>query len=153
MKWYVGTNLPGLGATAVNGIGREGINTFRTRVFPGYFFVFINEDEAGVVNRTIGVRRLLPVHRDLPLPLPDGFVEDLMARLVGGDLSMEAAAEVVERFLPGDLVMITIGPFRDRIGRFAWRRGDVTKIMSGLLGEGIGIRVASSQLKRAPIIG
>lgn len=117
--WYVAQALPGLEATAVYHLTREGITAFApaivkklvngkpgsARIFPGYVFVELESaDESGVVNRTRGIHKLLPIHANAPLPLPTCFVDDLRARMAGGAFDEDSQDALVRKFVPEQIV-------------------------------------------------
>ncbi len=84
-------------------------------LFPGYLFV---EYEAGphrsrAMLGTYGVRFVV-CHGETPARLPEGFVESLKAREIGGVISLPEAS-----FAPGQEVAIRGGPFDGLIGRIA----------------------------------
>ena len=144
-RWYAAQALAGLEATAIYYLSRAGISAFSPtiggnhplRLFPGYIFVELEHfTEAGEVNRTRGIRKLLPVHARDPLPLPFGFVEGLRERIARRDFDESAAEEEVYRFLPKDEVLLKTGPFQDHRGRFVrYRKGAGVVILTLLGGE------------------
>ena len=128
-RWYVAQALPGLEATALHHIRRIPAirDSFaaprskdgRASLYPGYIFVELDGfDFAAAVNRTRGVRKLLPVHSERPLPLPRGFVEGLREAVGRGDYDERSEAERLLRFVPQEEVTMISGPFRDHHGRF-----------------------------------
>jgi len=84
-------------------------------LFPGYLFV---EYEAGpqlarAMLGTYGIRSVV-CHGETPARLPEGFVESLKAREIGGVISMPETP-----FAPGQEVAVKGGPFDGLIGRIA----------------------------------
>ena len=126
-RWYAAQALAGLESTAIHHLSREGITAWSPqpepnrpgRLFPGYVFVELETpDDAGVVNRTRGVHKLLPVHASTPLPLPHRFVENLRALIEQGSFTDRAVAETVYKFVEHDEIVIDGGPWDGHTGEF-----------------------------------
>jgi|SRR6185312_13387167 len=147
--------MPGLESTAIYHLTREGITAFApivtrnraARLFPGYVFVELETpDEAGAVNRTRGIRKVLPVHTTTPLALPVGFVEDLRDRLSRGDFNEKSEDELMQRFVPGELVSSANGPFRDLQGRFLRYSKGCGVVLTYLLGRDHELKIPLKSL-------
>jgi transcription antitermination factor NusG len=156
-RWYVGPTVPGLEATALYHLKREGIVGFSPterglnprRLYPGYVFVELESaDEASIVNRIRGMRKLLPVHLGSPLPLPKGFVENLREIAASPDFSVDEAEENLRRFAPGiDEVSATGNwPLRDGQGKFLRYRKGSGVVLGYLLGREIEVTIPLHQL-------
>lgn len=160
-RWYVAQALPGLEALATHYLSREGISAFspvltgdgrKVRLYPGYLFVELAQpDEAGVVNRTRGVHKVLPIHTASPLALPRGFVEKLREKIAAGDFNERHAQEIVYRYVPQEEVMITMGPFRDHRGRFLRYRKGCAIILASLLGREVELPIRPTDLVPVPV--
>jgi transcription antitermination factor NusG len=85
-------------------------------LFGPYCFVAfdIESDNWRPVNRAKGVVRLLPRHREEPLPLPPGVIERWMERYESG----EFRGRDILGLMIGDLVVVSGGIWRDKAGRF-----------------------------------
>jgi len=158
-RWYVAQALPGLEATAIYHLSREGITAYApviskdraARLFPGYVFVELETpDEAGLVNRTRGIHKVLPIHTLAPLALPRGFVEDLRESLARGDFSEKSEDELMRRYAPGDDVMPTNGPFRDLRGRFLRYSKGCGIVLTYLLGKEHELKIPLKSLAPVP---
>lgn len=105
----------------------------RAAFFPGYLFVRLDIGEHGwqAVNSTRGVRRLI-MAGEVPLPLPDDFVEGLQAMADGDGLIRPDHDLRV-----GDRVRIVAGPFAEMIGKLQRldARGRVGVLIELLNGE------------------
>lgn len=85
-------------------------------LFPGYMFVRLDPETMRwrSIRSTIGVRSLI-CRGDMPIPLPSGVIEDIMAREdEGGMVALNGGLS----FAKGDKVQIMSGAFCDRIGLF-----------------------------------
>lgn len=121
-RWYVVAIMPSMEATASEHLSRQGfehcipmqleriidkhskiVETRHPR-FRGYGFVRLDldVDRWRSVNGTRGVRHLLPLHHERPLPLPVGFVEELKAQ-------PEKAEEIVALFASNEMVRVLAG--------------------------------------------
>lgn len=121
-RWYVAAIYIGQEALAIEHLSRQGFENFipmraedrkdrrgkiievRVPRFRGYGFVSLdlNVDQWRSVNGTWGVRHLLPAHLKKPLPLPNGFIEMLMAE-------PEREEEILAEFLADEMVKILTG--------------------------------------------
>jgi transcription antitermination factor NusG len=160
-RWYAGAALPGLESTALYHLKREGIVGFSPmergltprRLYPGYIFVELESaNEAGVVNRIRGMRKLLPIHAASPLPLPRGFVENLRELAESITFSLEDAEENLRRFAPGIDEVSASGayPLRNGHGRFLRYHKGSGIVMGYLLGREVEVRIPLHQLAPAP---
>ena len=86
--------------------------TLKMPLFPRYGFVRLDlsRDRWRSVNGTIGVASLV-MGRDLPLPVPEGIVEDLLSAS-----DPEGLVDFDRGFRPGDVVTIAVGPFAGAAG-------------------------------------
>jgi len=80
-------------------------------LFRGYVFTPIDFEDGtkawGKINHVTGIRGLLPLHdRANPVPLPQGFIEELQARPV---LRRDKAAEIALKFAKDETVRILRG--------------------------------------------
>lgn len=137
--WYVAQALAGLEATAIYHLTRAGLSAYsptvadrQARYFPGYVFVELESpDEAGVVNRTRGIHKMLPVHAVDPLPLPYGFVEDLRGKIAAKAFDDATGRELLRKYAPGDEVLTSSGVS----GRFVCYHKESGIIIAALLGR------------------
>ncbi|HYJ44037.1 MAG TPA: transcription termination/antitermination NusG family protein [Xanthobacteraceae bacterium] len=76
--------------------------------FTGYVFVQLDLDQPGWqrVNKAVGVRHLLPVYLDRPLPLPHGFVERLMSQPDDDSVLIEFGEHDLVRIIIGSLDLL-----------------------------------------------
>ena len=139
-RWYVAQTLAGLESTAIYHLSREGVTAFspmtsgerKFRLFPGYLFIELSSpDEAGVVNRTRGIHKVLPVHSNSPLALPDGFVDDLRGRIGQGEFDESACAHVVHKYVKGENVPIVAGAFAGWCGEMVrYHKGSMIVLLA-----------------------
>lgn len=131
-RWYVAQTLARREIAAARQLEAQGFKTFlpqmlktvrharqlrtvRTAVFPGYVFVAldVSRDRWRSVNGTINVSRLI-MGEVMPLPVPTGVVETLMAYREASGLCR------FDRDLkPGEMVRVITGPFAQILGRIA----------------------------------
>lgn len=148
--WFVAQALAGLEATAIYNLSRAGITAYsptiadrQARYFPGYVFVELEGVfEAGIVNRTRGVHKMLPIHASEPLPLPPGFVEELRERVAAKSFDDVAERSLLRRFAEGDEVVTSSG----LAGRFVKYHKDSGEILAALLGRENRIRIPLDRL-------
>lgn len=155
-RWYVAQALPGLESTAIYHLKREGVVGFapavsrdkQCRIFPGYVFVELEDpDEAGIVNRTRGIHKMLPIHANTPLALPVGFIEELRDRLARGSFDEDSQDALLQRFIPGEEVSACgMYPLRDGHGRFIRYHKGAGIVLGYLLGREIEVRIPLHQL-------
>jgi transcriptional antiterminator RfaH len=142
--WGVVRSLPKREAFAAEQLGLRGFETFlpliQTRrasapLFASYFFVLIVEQWRSI-NTCFGVLGLVRVG-DCPSKMPDREIERLQAMIVGGFVRLpDAPAKSARRFMKGELVRITGGPFEGvRAIHSGMRSGDRERILLSLLGS------------------
>jgi transcription antitermination factor NusG len=139
-RWYVAQALAGLEATAIYHLSREGVTAFsptlasnrQARLFPGYVFVELaSPDEAGVVNRTRGIHKVLPVHSNNPLALPDGFVDELRGKISNGAFDEADCLRVIHKYIPGESVPIVAGSFAGWCGEMVrYHKGSMIVLLA-----------------------
>ena len=104
-------------------------------LFPGYLFVRLDADVERwrSINGTFGVVRLL-CNGDAPMPVPDGLIDEIMAR------RDEDGAIVLppRRFVIGEPVTVATGPFGDLEGLYEGMSGrDRVVLLFNLLGRSV----------------
>jgi transcriptional antiterminator RfaH len=123
------------------------VETVRSAFFPGYLFTRLDLDVERwrSINGTFGVRCLLAFN-ERPAPLPQGFVDALMAR--------EREEGITSRSLPefrrGEAVVVDEGPLQDLIGRFE-RMADHKRVMLliELMGREVRVTAPIDAVRRA----
>ena len=113
-------------------------------LFPRYVFVGMDPEVARwrSVNGTFGVQHLVCNGAD-PAPVPDGFVEELMAR----EDNDGAITGLVRRFRCGERVRILDGALTDRIGRIeALGDEDRVYLLLDMLGRQVRVSVSTHLL-------
>ena len=156
-RWYVAAALAGLEATAIYHLSRAGIAGYAptladraARYFPGYVFVELEGPwEAGAVNRTRGIHRMLPIHADSPLALPTGFVEEFREKVAADGLKGDDEGAFLRRFVPGIDEVSAVGnyPLRDGHGRFLRYRKGAGIVLGYLLGREVEIPIPLHKLE------
>ncbi len=120
------------------------LETVKAAFFPGYGFVRLDllRHRWRSVNGTTGVANLV-MGRDLPLAVPDGIVEALLARRNDdGVLEFECG------FRPGDPVRLISGPFAGQLGilQSLDAKGRVEMLLSLIAGT-VRVKVARDMLE------
>jgi transcription antitermination factor NusG len=115
-------------------------------VFSGYLFVLFDVDGARrwqVINSTLGVVHLLPLHSEDPQPLPPGFVEQLREQ----QFSVPALVDHINVFAKDELVRVLSGPFLSRVGRVVASTRTSTSIeIEAFAGRPTRLTVATADL-------
>jgi transcription elongation factor/antiterminator RfaH len=128
-RWYLAYTKPHAEERAITNLQRQSYLVFCPRthktirharkltrvlapLFPSYLFVRIDvsRDHWFSVNGTRGVVKLI-TQGDTPLPVPEGVVEALQARM-----DFEGAMNWSSSLRPGQTVRIFDGPFADLVG-------------------------------------
>ena len=123
--WYVARTQTGSARCAVNNLEYQRFEVFWPQyqkervlrgqrievsypVFPGYIFLRldINDTRWRATNYTLGVIHLLPLHLEIPIPLPEGFVERLKTHI-----DIDGIKETLTLFTKDQLVRLVAGPF------------------------------------------
>lgn len=132
-RWYVAQTQVRGEATAERHLERQGFRAYLPRylksrrharktdtiaapLFPGYLFISMDVARTRwrAIRSTVGVKSLICTG-DSPLPVPDGVVEDILARAdEQGIVPMREPAP----FEKGDTVQVTQGPLADQVGWF-----------------------------------
>jgi transcription termination/antitermination protein NusG len=86
------------------------------KVFPGYIYIHcvLDKDVGYLIQNTAYVSKIAGTG-DLAVPLEDGYVEKMRARLAESDESPEA--KTISDYKMGDLVTVNDGPFKDMQGK------------------------------------
>jgi transcriptional antiterminator RfaH len=128
-RWYVAQTQPLAESRAIAHLERQGYNVFCPRyrktvrharkvrsvlapLFPNYLFLHLDasRDQCRAVNGTRGVARLIS-QGDTLQPLPQGAIEDLLART-----DTDGVINWTPAFKIGQAVRIVEGPFADIVG-------------------------------------
>lgn len=162
-RWYVVHTQPHAEDRAVDNLERQGFVTFcprlaktvrharkltRTRaaLFPNYLFVNLDlaRDRWRSVNGSRGVVRLL-AQGDAPVPVPDGIVEQLQARI-----DAEGCIDWLPDYVCGQAVRICDGPFADLVGHIEHLDGaGRVRVLLDLMGRAVSVRARSDMLSPA----
>lgn len=162
-RWYVIYTHPGAEGSAEQHLRRQGFEVYLPRnkkrrsharkitwvvapLFPRYLFVSmdIDADRWRAAHSTVGVQKLVS-QGDEPLPVPDGVVE-----AIRGLETSDGTVNLKTVFTPGDKVVVTEGPFMDKIGLMQSVRDDQrVVILLSLLGRDTPVRLKSGDIQRA----
>lgn len=156
-RWYVVHTKPRAEETALAHLGRQAFETFLPRflkrrrharrvdvtpspLFPGYLFVALDSERSRwrSIRGTIGVNGLV-CHGDEPAPVPEGVVEDILARRDESGFVPLRAPDVLKR---GQGVEIAHGPLAE--ARAIFESFDSTErviVLLSLLGRQVRARV------------
>lgn len=132
-RWYVAQTQARAEATAVRNLERQGFRAYLPRylkrrrharktetvaapLFPGYLFVSMDVARTRwrAIRSTVGVKSLICTGES-PLAVPDGVVEDILAR---ADNQGIVPMREPEPFEAGETVQVTEGPLADQVGWF-----------------------------------
>lgn len=161
MRWFVAHTHPVAEQRAVFNLTRQGFSAYaptyrKTRrharkvdtvmapLFPRYVFVGMDPDVARwrSVNGTFGVQYLVCNGAD-PAPVPEGFVEQLMAR----EDSDGAIAIRPRAFRRGERVRILDGALAERVGRIEELADeDRVYLLLDILGREVRVSVSTHLL-------
>ena len=114
-------------------------------LFPNYIFVMFSlaDTRWRGINYTRGVRHLLPSQSELPIAVPEGFVEALK-----GAESIGEVDEELPRFAFNAVVRIIAGPFSGYIGRVLDSGRSNTRVqIEAFAGREIPVSVATGGLE------
>lgn len=120
------------------------VRTVLAPVFPGYLFVSLDlaRDRWRSIQGTLGVARIV-TDGSLPVPVPRGLVEELIAGLDG-------AGAPAARLDPGDSVRLVTGPFADLVGQLlALDDAGRAAVLLDMLGSRRAVSVAAGSLMPA----
>lgn len=147
--WYVARSKPGKEKIACENISRQGIrvflplykrtvrrmNAFETKlrpVFPGYVFFRSPEDRAvwRAVGGSIGVSYLVWGDGRQPRPVPNNFMDDLIASCAKGLMSIGS-----DQLSVGKKVRINVGPLSGHLGKIlSLDRNDRVALLLDIMG-------------------
>jgi transcription elongation factor/antiterminator RfaH len=162
-RWYAVQTQPHAEPRAVAHLERQALTAFcplavrtvrharrvtrsRAPLFPGYLFVLLDlaRDRWRSVNGTRGVIRLL-AQGDTPVPVPEGVVESLRARVDG-----EGVIDWTPSLACGQSVRICDGPFADLIGRIEHLDGaGRVRVLIELMGRAVSVEARPGMLAPA----
>ncbi len=118
-------------------------------LFPGYLFVRfdLTRDRWWRINGTAGVRKLFPIERERPVPVPPGVIEAWIARQGDDGLMPRTMLEKpTVRLVAGQMVKVTDGAFEGLAGMLQASTGTRVSVLLTLLG-----RETSASLPRSAI--
>ena len=155
-RWYVARTHPGQEATALTHLQRQGFVAFNPRttesvviagrerrvtmaLFPSYIFVEFDISEPAQrwrsVNGTRGIVRLLPQHLETPMPVPDGFVPALQARIEAGEFTRNDGRAMLLGYARGDVVPIRDGTLQGLSGTFDAQVAGTVYLLMQIMGR------------------
>lgn len=133
----------------------------RQRLFEPYLFVAFDRDEPAQrwrrINSTRGVERLLPLHLEMPVPLPSsgpGSVDGWRLRIEGGEFTTELRLEVLG-YLRGESVPVVAGTYAGHVGTFVEQRGRSARLMMRVVGGApvpVAVPIECVARRRAPTL-
>lgn len=129
-RWFAYATHAGMTSFAEAQVSTQGYETYSPRLledkehlWPNYGLVRCGDNAInyGRLNSTKGVKRLLPLHCEEPIPLRDALVQALRDHV--GHLGSLASAEAVLReYAEGENVRVDSGPYSGLVGTFQKRR-------------------------------
>jgi transcriptional antiterminator RfaH len=162
-RWYVINTQPQKEERAREHLLRQGFDVYLPRwrrrrsharriewvsapLFPRYLFVGFDIETTRwcAIQSTIGVSYLVCNDR-LPLPMPDGIVDQIRAREAKTGL-----VEIKPIFRKGDPVIVGEGPFLEQIGLFeCMNDAERVIILLNLLGRKVRVKVPVYSIRAA----
>jgi transcription elongation factor/antiterminator RfaH len=162
-RWYVVHTQPHAEDRAIENLERQGFTIFcprysrtirharkaaqyRAALFPSYLFIRLDpaRDRWRSVNGSRGVVRLLS-QGDVPVPVPDDVVEQLLARM-----DEHSCIDWSPSYVCGQAVRICDGPFADLIGRIEYLDGaGRVRVLLDLMGRTVSVRTRPDMLSPA----
>lgn len=110
-------------------------------LFPGYIFVSVEPRSPRwrALNNTRGLTRMIVTDISRPRPLPDMFIQALMARC---EEMRDSAPDDQNDYAVGDLVRILQGPFADVVSRVERMSADQRlELLLDLMGQKVRVSV------------
>ena len=162
-RWYVVHTHPGAEAVAEGHLTRQGFETCLPRcakerrharrveriavpLFPRYLFVAIDMDTQRwrAIQSTFGVAALV-AFGERPAPVPEGVVEEIMARAGPDGL---VPLPTADPFAPGERVEIADGAFADHSALFQAMDGPQrVVVLLSMLGRDLRVHVPRTALR------
>ena len=156
-RWYVARTKARSELRAVGHLQRQGFEVYlpeygrlrrharytcvvRSPLFPRYLFLHMDLPSSRwqAISSTVGVHALL-CHGGLPVPVPEGVVEELRARETGDGLVPLRSLVVLER---GMRLRVVDGPLTDRVGVYEkMTSGERVVLLLQLLGREVRVTV------------
>jgi transcription antitermination factor NusG len=132
-------------------VGEDGETT--EALFGRYFFVSCSGSRAdfGKINNSRGVARLMPLHLEEPLRLPEGYLPRLRKALEEDAANLSKAEEVAESFSRGQSVLVKCGSYAGVSGTFEKRKKGLLEITFALLGRNHVVCVPQQNVTARPI--
>lgn len=118
-------------------------------LWPGYVFVQFDvgaDDWRFVVHRPF-VTRLFGADRELPTPLPIGWLETVLA--MENDDGLIDARAPVPAIQPGTLLRVTDGPFTSFVGVCAWSDDERVRAVLNIFGRDAPVDLPRSSIEPA----
>ena len=116
------------------------VDWVKAPLFPRYLFIEMDSEHTQwrCINSTIGVSRLV-CNGDRPAPVPDGIVEDIVARSDNRGL---VRLDRMRPFRHGEKVQIMVGALTERVGLFeCLADDDRVVLLLDMLGRQVRIKV------------
>ena len=153
VRWYVAQTKPGESRLAFDHLARQSFMPYLPELnskllLPGYIFVAfdIDRDEWRPINSTTGVKKLLPVHREIPIAMPDEFIPDISGVIAQGGIDEDGIAQLRNKYVRGQEVKITGGAFAGHTARYVKSQKKVVELLLYLLGAEVVVQVGLSQV-------
>ncbi len=166
-RWYCARTLPKMEAFARVNLHRMGFATFFPRelrpmtykgrhyeipipVFPIYLFVRFDRalERWRMINSTRGIKRLLPLHCELPIPIPDMAMEALQSRAVDEIMSLEATNEALAEIAPGEHAVVREGHWEGHSGVVLSNTKGRVEILMRLFNRQVAVPVPMAYVER-----
>lgn len=122
-------------------------------LFAGYILIKFDvafDTNWPVINNTKGVKHLLPVNREQPLPIPTAFVERIRKAEEAGAFEPDQIEDILARFVEDQDVAIVGGPFAGFTGSFRRRRGIDLELLVSCFGRKTVATLTLDQVERPP---
>lgn len=162
-RWYVVQTKPRAEETALTHLRRQAFETFLPRflkkrrharrveitpspLFPGYLFVALDSERSlwRSIRGTIGVSGLI-CHGDTPAAVPEGVVEEIVARQDDDGFIQLRAPEALKK---GQSVEIAQGPLAETRGIFeSFDSRERVVVLLSLLGRQVRTRIPADWIQ------
>lgn len=120
--------------------------TVEEKIYPGYVLVdmILTDDSWYVVRNTPRVTGFVGSDSTTPIPLSDEEIKGLMSRMGGGEAKFNI------ELVPGDVVKIVDGPFKDydaKVAEVDNEKGKI-KVLVGIFGRDTVVELDSLQVQK-----
>lgn len=163
-RWYCARTHYRMELLTVGELVKQGYAAFLPRIerelpdrtravaplFPGYLFIRFNRvmDRWRPIVSTPGIRHLFGVSPEMPIPLPPGVIEAMVAKARGDNVVLLESIPGPEQLDIGEEVRIIAGPFADFRGLCRLSSGNRVRLLVEMMGRQLEIEVSRAMVER-----